>query len=118
MENKTLEIEVSRLVRENLEFHCLNKDAEAGFGLSLVQYHLLVALRDMPGCSPQQLADTLGMHPSTLTQSFKRLQRKEAIFVADDPRDARKKILSVTRRGQELLVRAASGIRGILNQRN
>lgn len=111
-----MDSKVARLVRENLEFHGLNKSAEVSLGLSLVQYHLLVTLRDMPGCSPQRLADAVGMHPSTMTQSLKRLQRKKAIFIADDPRDARKKLLSVTRLGQDLLISASRGIQDILGQ--
>jgi DNA-binding MarR family transcriptional regulator len=111
-----MDSEVGRLVRENLKFHSLNKNAEISLGLSLVQYHLLVTLRDMPGSSPQQLADAVGMHPSTLTQSIKRLQRKDVIFIADHPKDARKKLLSVTRQGHELLLRASDGITRILSQ--
>ncbi|MGK5088249.1 MarR family transcriptional regulator [Bdellovibrionota bacterium FG-2] len=97
--------EIRKLVEANLAFHSLNKAAEKQFGLSLVQYHLLVMLRDLPGCSPQELAEAVGMHPSTLTQSLKRLKRKEAAFIAIDPRDSRKKILSLTRKGRALMAR-------------
>ncbi len=112
--NKNQEVEVQKLVRMSLAFHNLNKTAESKLGLSLVQYHLLLALRDLPGCSPQVLADAAGMHPSTLTQSLKRLQRKEAVFVADDPKDSRKKILSLTRKGHELMSVFDRGIEELL----
>lgn len=92
---------IARLIKISLAFHQLNKGAEMRFGLSLVQYHLLVTLRDMPGCSPQRLAEALGMHPSTLTQSIKRLHRKGALFISEDPKDSRKKILTLTRSGQK-----------------
>ena len=108
--------EIERLVKENLEFHSLNKKIESKFGLSLVQYHLLSTLKDMPGSSPQQIANAIGMHPSTLTQSLKLLHRKNTIFVTDDPRDKRKKFLSITRHGYELLIRAACGIEALLSQ--
>lgn len=94
---------VSERVQANLAFHHLNKAAELKFGLSLVQYHLLSHLREMPGCAPQGLAATAGMHPSTLTQSLRRLSRKGAVFVSRDPRDSRRKVLSLTRKGKELM---------------
>ncbi len=110
-----MDSKIAKLVRMSLAFHSLNKGAEARLGLSLVQYHLLATLRDMPGCSPQNLAGTVGMHPSTLTQSLKRLQRKGAIFVAEDPKDSRKKILTMTRVGCELLGRFSGGVDELLS---
>ena len=107
--------EVAQWVRMSLAFHNLNKGAETQFGISMVQYHLLSTLRDMPGCSPQALADSVGMHPSTLTQSLKRLRRKNAIYVAEDPKDSRKKILSMTRDGSELLETFSRGIGKLLD---
>ena len=90
---------VAKLVKINLAFHNLNKTAEDKFGLSLVQYHLLNTLRDMPGCTPQRLAGALGMHPSTLTQSMKRLLKRTLIFVEEDPKDSRKKVIGLTPAG-------------------
>ncbi|MGK5081806.1 MarR family transcriptional regulator [Bdellovibrionota bacterium FG-1] len=109
-----MEPEVVQLVRMSLAFHNLNKSAENKLSLSLVQYHLLATLRDMPGCSPQKLADAVGMHPSTLTQSLKRLLRKGAIFIGEDPKDSRKRILGMTRTGSELLYHFSQGIQGLL----
>lgn len=105
------------LVRANLEFHYLNKKAESELGLSLAQYFILLTLRDMPGSSAQGLADSIGIHPSTLTQSLKRLERKSALLVTTDPRDARKKLLNLTRNGNEHLKRAEAGIEELLNKK-
>lgn len=109
-----MEAEIAPMVRQmvqmNLAFHSLNKTSETRLGLSLVQYYLLSTLRDMPGCSPQKLAEVLGMHPSSLTQSLKRLLKKEAIFVGEDPKDSRRKILSLTRMGHAQLIRFSEGI--------
>lgn len=110
--------ELTKLVRMNLAFHNLNKGAENKLGLSLVQHHLLITLRDMPGCSPQALAEAAGMHPSTLTQSLKRLKKKNAIFVGEDPKDSRKKILSLTRIGHKLIVHFSHGIRSLIKEKN
>ena len=109
-----MDSKIIQLVRMNLAFHNLNKSAENRLGLSLVQYHLLITLRDMPGCSPQKLADAAGMHPSSLTQSLKRLQRKQTVFIGEDPKDSRKKILSMTRTGRDLIDRFSKGIGEIL----
>ena len=107
--------EIAHLVQMNLVFHSLNKGAEQRLGLSLVQYYLLTILRDMPGCSPQNLADAAGIHPSSLTQSLKRLRKKQTVFVGEDPKDSRKKILSVTRNGCKLLDQFSEGIGEFLN---
>lgn len=111
-----MDIEIARLVRMSLAFHNLNKGAETHLGLSLVQYYVLATVRDMPGCSPQDLAEAVGMHPSTLTQSLKRLQRKKVVFVAEDPKDSRKKIISMTREGREYLEHFTGGIKDLLKK--
>lgn len=113
-----MDSEIAHLVQMNLAFHNLNKGAELRLGLSLVQYYLLTILRDMPGCSPQRLADAAGMHPSTLTQSLKRLRRKQTVFVGEDPKDSRKKILSMTRNGCELLDQFSKGIGELLSNKD
>ena len=56
------------------------------------------------------------MHPSTLTQSLKRLLKKDAVFVGEDPKDSRKKIVSLSRKGCALLARFSEGIGDILAQ--
>lgn len=107
---------IQRWVEMNLAFHALNKAAEGRLGLSLVQFRLLEALKDMPGCAPQRLAQQVGMHPSSLTQSLKRLQKKEALFMDHDPRDHRKKILSLTRRGMQLMQSFDKGLPDLLSR--
>lgn len=113
-----IDSDVRELVRMSLALHNLNRDAEVRFGLSMVQYHVLATLRDMPACSPQRLAEAAGMHPSTLTQSIKRLKRKDALYVADDPKDSRKKILSITGNGNELLEGFLEGIKTLVSDKS
>ncbi len=108
--------EIARLVRMSLMFHHLNKSSEMSLGLSLVQYHLLVTLKDLPGCSPQKLAAAIGVHPSSLTQSLKRLHKKRVLFVGPDPKDSRKKILSITREGMGLIMSFAKQIDALMAQ--
>ena len=91
----------------SLLLHNLNKEAERRTGLSIVQWSILKHLIEMPATSAQELSDAARLHPSTLTQALKRLLRKELIFVSEDPRDSRKKIISLTRKGKNSLDRSA-----------
>jgi DNA-binding MarR family transcriptional regulator len=83
--------------------HHFNKRSEKYLGLSLVQWCLLKHLIDMPAVSAHSLAKAVGVHPSTLTQTLKRLERKKYIFIIGDPQDTRKKIISITRSGKDIL---------------
>jgi DNA-binding MarR family transcriptional regulator len=105
---------VDQIVRTSLAIHNLNKGAEQRLGLSIVQFHLLRILRDMPGVSPQILVGAAGMHPSTLTQSLKRLLKKEYVYIGEDPKDARKKILSLTFEGNTAVQRFSEEIGELL----
>jgi DNA-binding MarR family transcriptional regulator len=91
----------------SLLLHNLNKEAERRTGLSIVQWSILDHLIGMPATSAQELSEAAGIHPSTLSQALKRLLRKELIFVAEDPRDSRKKIISLTRQGKDALDRSS-----------
>lgn len=101
--------EIANLVRANLAFFQLNRMAEKKLGLSIVQYHLLAVVKERPGLSSQLLAAEVGAHPSTLTQSIRRLEKKKALFVAPHPKDSRKKTISLTRVGLGLLMEFDSG---------
>jgi DNA-binding MarR family transcriptional regulator len=83
--------------------HQLNKEAERRAGMSVVQWCVLNQMIRMPASSAQQISDAVRLHPSTLTQTLKRLARRNLIFVAQDPRDSRRKLISVTRQGMEAI---------------
>jgi DNA-binding MarR family transcriptional regulator len=100
-----VEARLLNLLRIWTSFHRANKSVEERLGLSIVQFHLLRTLRDHPGISSLDLARSVGLHPSTLTQSLRRLLRKEFVFISKDPRDSRRKILTATRRGYDALQR-------------
>ncbi len=106
------------LVRISLAIHNLNKSAEQSLGLSLVQYHVLTALLELPGCTPLELANASGVHPSTLTQTLKILDRKDLIFVDKHPKDSRKKILVATRKGRDQHAAFVAGIDDVLKSLN
>lgn len=91
---------------------------EAELGLSLVQYHCLTHVRSNPGISSRSLAKAIGMHASTLTQSLKRLSKREFLFVGEDPRDSRKKMITLTALGKDAIDRFEAGIEKLLHDEN
>ncbi len=105
---------IAKLVNMSLAFHNLNKTAEVQLGLSLVQFHLLACIKDLPASSPQEIAKLAGIHPSSLTQSMKRLEKRGLLYIGEDPRDSRKKILSLTLKGKSALDAFDLGIEEIL----
>jgi len=91
------------LFQIGIAIHQLNRRSEKYMGLSLVQWCLLKHLIDMPAVPAHSLAKVVGVHPSTLTQTLKRLEKKKYIFIIGDPKDTRKKLISITRLGKEIL---------------
>ncbi len=100
-----LESTLLSLFHIGLSIQNLNKVWERKLGLSLVQWCLLKHLIDMPAVSALSLAKAVGVHPSTLSQTLKRLERRQFIHIAEDPKDSRKKVISITRLGKEALDR-------------
>lgn len=90
--------------------HTLNKAYERDLGLSLVQWYCLKRLADMPGASPLSLAEAVGVHPSTLTQTTKRLARKGFLFISGHPKDSRKRQIAITRSGHSAMLTATARI--------
>jgi DNA-binding MarR family transcriptional regulator len=86
-------------------FQRLNKRVEEQIGLSIVQFHLLRTLKEHPGISSLELARATRLHPSTLTQSLRRLVRKGFVFIDKDPRDSRRTILTATRQGRNAIIK-------------
>ncbi len=107
--------QVAKLVNMSLVLHNLNKTAESQLELSLVQYHLLSCIKESPGTSPQVIAQKAGIHPSSLTPSMKRLEKRKLLFVGEDPRDSRKKILSLTFEGKKVMDFFEAGIEQVIS---
>jgi DNA-binding MarR family transcriptional regulator len=99
---------VTHLMEFSLSLNQINKRLESKYGLSLVQWYLLQTLLDMPAVSPQQLARAIGVTPGTLSQALTRLERKRLLFMRDDPQDARRKMISITRSGKKSMEEAGA----------
>lgn len=94
---------LSNLLFLNSTFQSINKILETKNGLSIVQWSFLRTLLERPAIAPQALAKALGVTPGTLSQTTLRLEKKKYIFVCEDPKDARKKMISLTRLGKDAL---------------
>jgi DNA-binding MarR family transcriptional regulator len=92
-----------RLLKIGLEIHHLNKAYERRLGLSVVQWCVMKRLIDLPAVSAQALAEAVGVHPSTLTQTLRRLSRKQYIFIEEHSKDTRRKAIFITREGKAAL---------------
>ena len=100
--NSALRI-VAGLVGLTLSLERLNRDLQKSGGITLTQFFVLQRLLHLPGISANQLAESVGVSPGTLTPMIKRLEEKELLFVSSDPRDARRRIISLTRQGKAAL---------------
>ena len=69
-----------------------------------------------PGISAGRLATLLHVHPGTLTGILKRLERKDLVQRRSDPRDGRRALLGLTRKGRALDVRAEGTVEAALER--
>jgi len=76
------------------------------FGLTNGQFSLLMSLNrpEPPPMGP--VATLLAMDRTTLTAALKPLERSGLVKVSQDPSDRRSRILTLTSKGQRLLIRA------------
>ena len=95
--------EIDSLFQLALVLHRLNREVEQKFKLSLVQLFVLLRLRRLPVACAHTLASAVGIHPSTLSQTLRRLTKKEFVFVTEDPRDSRRKLIALTKRGKDAI---------------
>lgn len=76
------------------------------FGLTNGQFSLLMSLNRPVPPPMGPVASLLAMDRTTLTAALKPLERRELVRVLEDPSDRRSRILTLTRKGKILLVRA------------
>ena len=76
--------------------------------LSPADVGILRLLRQSPGISQQQLAETLGMHASRLVAIIDTLESRKLVARAPNPEDRRLYSLRLTTRGNETLAEIAA----------
>lgn len=89
---------------------------ERQLGITGPQRFVLRLVGRFPGVTAGQLADALGVHPSTMTGVLKRLQRKRLLVRRTDPRDRRRSFLALTDAGQALNVDPGGTVEGAVAQ--
>lgn len=81
----------------------LSRTMRARYGISGPQRLVLRIVGTYPGISAGLVAETLRVHPSTLTGVFKRLVRHDLIQRDADDRDGRRAVLRLTAKGRKLV---------------
>lgn len=79
-----------------------SKRMESELGVTGPQRLALRIVGRAPGISPGELAETMRVHPSTLTGILKRLAERHALARSADPRDGRREHLSLTAQGRAI----------------
>jgi DNA-binding MarR family transcriptional regulator len=81
-------------------------DALRPIGLTNGQFSLMISLNrpEPPGMTA--VASLLGMDRTTLTAALKPLQRRGLLKITADPKDRRGRVMTLTAKGRNLLVRA------------
>lgn len=106
------------LFKTSLNIQQLNRRLEKAVGLSLVQWHVLRRVLELPGSAAGVLAKEIGVHPGTLTPLLKRLQGKGYLFLEPDALDARKKTILISREGKTKLLTAEKKFFVIIDECN
>jgi DNA-binding MarR family transcriptional regulator len=92
----------------------LSKRMQSTLGLTGPQRIALRVLGRRPGISAGALAETLRLHPSTLTGILHRLEKRGLIRRARDPKDGRRARLELTRRGRKLDVHSPGTVEAVV----
>jgi DNA-binding MarR family transcriptional regulator len=96
-------LELLRLVWEvDHALQSASKRMEAGLGVTGPQRLVLRIVGRFPRIPAGQLADTLRIHPSTVSDVVKRLEKRGLLQRARDPHDGRRVLLGLTERGRRL----------------
>lgn len=79
-----------------------SKRMDAQLGVTGPQRLVLRIVGRFPGIAAGLIAETLKVHPSTLTGVFRRLEQRGLLTRRGDPRDARRALFELTTQGAEV----------------
>lgn len=94
---------VAALRALNLAGERFRQAVAAHYDVSLSETVAMSHLSNHGPVTPRQLADLVGLTPSTVTSLLDRLESANLAVRAPHPTDRRKSVVSVTARGQQLL---------------
>ena len=92
--------------RTNLKVHRVLNLLLGELDLSLAQHEILVALRNKPGQTQQELSNRLLLVKSNASALIRKLEGRGLVRRTPDPDDTRNKRVSLTRAGQALVRRS------------
>lgn len=78
----------------------------AAAGLTVTQYAILARVERAGSLTINELARRMGMDRTTLGRTVRPLERDGLVQIAPDPRDGRRRALTMTEAGRERLVAA------------
>lgn len=89
--------------RTNLKVHRVLNSLLADLDLSLAQHEILVALKNRPGQTQQQLSNRLMLVKSNASALIKKLEARGLLRRTPDPDDTRNKLVRLTKPGRALV---------------
>lgn len=113
-----LQSTVEKLVLLSTKLHNLNLAAQNKIGISLVQWMTLKAIIEHPGASAGEIAERTFVHPSTLTQVMKRLERENLIVVTSHPLDSRRLLILISSNGRKVFDKGKMSLESLLEGQN
>lgn len=93
-----------------------SKRMEATIGVTGPQRLVVRIIGRFPGIPAGHLARLLHVHPSTLTGILRRLDRQSLVRKRVDPRDGRRLLLSLTKKGRRFDVKAEGTIEAAIQR--
>jgi DNA-binding MarR family transcriptional regulator len=101
------------LRRANQIAAALFLEAVAEYDVTTTQYGALVVLSSRESVDQVGLANLLGLDRSTAGLVIANLERRGAIHRAPDPQDRRRRVLTLTKSGEQLLKNISSAAEGV-----
>jgi DNA-binding MarR family transcriptional regulator len=91
-----------------------SEDIEKTVGVSGTQLWALAEMKEVPNITVNNLAKTMALHQSTISNLIDKMERKNLIQRVRSTEDKRVVYLSLTTAGEEMLQKAPSPVKGIL----
>ncbi len=81
------------------------------YGISMAQYRLLMVLNEQPGIQQKEIAANLAQTEASISRQIGILVDKNLVEIGQ-ARDNRKHLIYITRKGQEMFIKASNALDG------